>query len=52
MSKPVAMSVTRISSCIASSITEPKMMFAFESAAEWMISAASLTSKSPRSARR
>src|SRR5918997_425830 len=49
LSNPVAMSVTRISSPSASSITAPKMMFAFESAAEWMISAASLTSNRPRS---
>ena len=41
--------VTRTSSDMLSSITAPKMMFAFGSAAFWMISAASLTSNRPRS---
>ena len=48
-SKPVAMTVTRTSSPIGSSMTEPKMMFALASAALWTISAASLTSNRPRS---
>ena len=48
-SKPVAITVTRTSSASDSSITAPKMMFAFASAAEGMISAASLTSNRPRS---
>src|SRR5436305_4522757 len=48
-SKPVAITVTRSSSSRSSSITEPKMMFASPAAALWMISAASLTSNSPRS---
>ena len=43
------MTVTRTSSPIASSITAPKMTFAFWSAALVTTSAASLTSKSPRS---
>ena len=43
------MTVTRTSSARPSSITDPKMMFAFVSAALWMISAASLTSNRPRS---
>ena len=34
---------------MSSSMTAPKMMLALESAAEWMISAASLTSNRPRS---
>ena len=34
---------------MASSMTEPKMMFALASAAPWTISAASLISKSPMS---
>jgi hypothetical protein len=42
-SNPVAMTVTRTSSARPSSMTDPKMMFAFVSAALWMISAASLT---------
>ena len=48
-SKPVPITVTRTSSDIDSSITAPKMMLAFGSAAFWMISAASLTSNRPRS---
>ncbi len=48
-SKPVPITVTRTSSPMPSSITAPKMMFAFGSAAFWMISAASLTSNRPRS---
>jgi hypothetical protein len=50
--EPVAISVTRMSSPRFSSMTAPKMMLALASAAEWMISAASLTSKRPRSRRR
>ena len=46
--KPVAITVTRISSCSVSSITAPKMITASGSAASAMISAASLTSKRPR----
>ena len=46
---PVAMAVTRTSSPIASSITAPKMTFAFESAALVTTCAASSTSASPRS---
>ena len=48
-SKPVAITVTRTSSPRASSITAPKMMLEFGSAALWTISAASLTSNRPRS---
>ena len=48
-SKPVAITVTRISSPSSSSMTAPKMMLEFASAAEWISSAASLTSNSPRS---
>ena len=48
-SKPVAMTVTRTSSPIDSSSTAPKMMLALRSAAEWITSAASLTSKRPSS---
>src|SRR5690606_2070017 len=47
-SKPVAMTVTRTSSRSVSSMTAPKMMLASGSAASAMISAASLTSNSPR----
>ena len=43
------MTVTRMSSPIPSSITAPKMMLEFASAAEWISSAASLTSNRPRS---
>ena len=46
---PVAITVTRTSSPIESSITAPKMTFAFWSAAPVTTSAASLTSKSPMS---
>ena len=48
-SKPVAITVTRTSSPIESSITAPKMMFESLSAAAATISAASLTSNRPRS---
>ena len=48
-SNPVATTVTRTSSPIASSMTAPKMMLALESAALDTISAASLTSNRPRS---
>src|SRR5919198_768716 len=47
--KPVAITVTRTSSVAESSITAPKMTFAFWSAAFVTTSAASLTSKRPRS---
>ncbi len=46
---PVAIAVTRTSSPIDSSMTAPKMTFAFESAAFVTICAASSTSASPRS---
>ncbi len=48
-SKPAAMTVTRTSSPSSSSMTEPKMMLASGCATPWITSAASLTSKSPRS---
>ena len=48
-SKPAAMTVTRTSSPISSSMTAPKMMFASGWATPWMTSAASLTSNNPRS---
>ena len=48
-SKPAAMTVTRTSSPISSSMTVPKMMLASGWATPWMISAASLTSNRPRS---
>ena len=47
--KPVAITVTRTSSPWVSSITAPKMTFAFWSAAEVTTCAASFTSKSPMS---
>ena len=47
--KPVAITVTRTSSPIASSMTAPKMTFAFWSAAPVTTSAASFTSKRPMS---
>ena len=49
--KPVAITVTRTSSCWPSSITAPKITFAFWSAALVTTSAASFTSNRPRSAR-
>src|SRR5918993_256650 len=48
-SKPVAITVTLTLSPLFSSITAPKIRFASWCAALWTISAASLTSKSPRS---
>ena len=48
-SKPAAMTVTRTSSPISSSMTAPKMMLASGWATPWMTSAASLTSNRPRS---
>src|SRR5215212_2405665 len=48
-SKPVAITVTLNLSPLFSSITAPKMKFASWCAALWTISAASLTSKRPRS---
>src|SRR5919198_1470070 len=47
--KPVAITVTRTSSLTPSSMTAPKMTFAFWSAAPVTTSAASLTSKRPMS---
>jgi hypothetical protein len=47
--KPVAITVTRISSPTPSSITAPKITFAFASAALVTTSAASFTSNRPRS---
>ena len=48
-SKPAAITVTRTSSPISSSMTVPKMMFASGCATAWMISIASFTSNSPSS---
>src|SRR5215208_2963939 len=48
-SKPVAITVTLTLSPLFSSITAPKIRFASWCAALWTISAASVTSKSPRS---
>ena len=48
-SKPAAMTVTRTSSPISSSMTVPKMMLASGWATPWMTSAASFTSNRPRS---
>ena len=49
-SKPVAMTVTRISPCIAGSCTAPKMISASSPTASWMISLIWCTSPSVRSA--
>src|SRR6185437_14990517 len=49
-SKPVAMTVTRISPCIAGSCTAPKMISASSPTASWMISLIWCTSPKVRSA--